>query len=156
MRWRGEPATSAEGHRAPGAHRGEDAARTEAHLPDRGAAPVPAAGLAEALREATRRGARAARERRVPDRDAVRSALEEWPETAAPASGTAGSAAPDDDTFVRDAARLVLDALAELSEALDTAVPPMALDGTAPLDGTTGAAGTVPDEPGGVRNPGSP
>ncbi|WP_413757748.1 FUSC family protein [Streptomyces sp. MMBL 11-3] len=124
----------------------------EAHLPEGGAAPVPAAAaFAEALRESTRQGARAVRERRVPDWDAVRAALKEWD------TGPAGpdGVTPGDDTFVRDTARRVLDALTELSEALDTAVPPMTLDGTAGRegsddDGDDGGGGA------GVRNPGSP
>ncbi|MFF3485220.1 FUSC family protein [Streptomyces sp. NPDC002701] len=131
----------------------------EAHLPERGTAPVPAAaGLAEALRESIQQGARAVRERRVPAWDAVRAAVEAW-ETAASRDDAEPAALDgdgdgdkdndgDNDAFVRAAARLVLDALTELSEALDTAVPPMTLDGTA-------AAAKSPDA-GGVRNPDSP
>ncbi|THA60155.1 FUSC family protein [Streptomyces sp. A0958] len=51
----------------------------EAHLPGGGATPVPgAAPFAEALRRATDRGAKAVRERRVPDWTPVREALERW------------------------------------------------------------------------------
>ncbi|CAL9514536.1 FUSC family protein [Streptomyces sp. enrichment culture] len=86
----------------------------EAHLPERGAPPLPPAGrLADALRTATEAGARAVRERRVPDWTAVRDALQDpgW--------------ADADDTVVRQGGRLLLRHLTELSEALDTAVPPM-------------------------------
>ncbi|MDQ1037859.1 putative membrane protein YccC [Streptomyces sp. V3I8] len=175
----------------------------EAHLPERDATPVPAAAaLAEALRESTQQGARAVRERRVPNWDAVRAALEAWETaTAVRAPGAAGApedpgapGAPDtasasktpgadpgkpdgvgavasgNDAFVRDAARLVLDALTELSEALDTAVPPMTLDGTAGRGSANDGAGGGGDSgggdgdsggsgggsAGGVRNPDSP
>ncbi|MFH8465475.1 FUSC family protein [Streptomyces sp. NPDC017991] len=128
----------------------------EAHLPERGATPVPAAaGLAEALRESTQQGAKGIRERRVPGWDAVRAAVEAW-ETGPPDAEEV-SLVPSNDTFVGGAARLVLDALTELSEALDTAVPPMTLDGTSagaePVTEAGTATGTETD---GVRNPGSP
>ncbi|MFJ2215426.1 FUSC family protein [Streptomyces sp. NPDC101062] len=80
----------------------------EAHLPERGATPVPAAaGLAETLREATERGAKDVRERRVPRWDAVREELARWD----------GEGVPDQ--VVRGGAGLLLDALEELSEALE-------------------------------------
>ncbi|MFB6805996.1 FUSC family protein, partial [Streptomyces sp. NPDC056387] len=48
----------------------------EAHVPDRAHAPVPgAAELAQELRPATREGAKAVRERRVPRWDWVRALL---------------------------------------------------------------------------------
>jgi hypothetical protein len=147
----------------------------EAHLPERGATPVPAAArLAEALRESTQQGAKAIRERRVPVWDAVRAAVEAWEKTdspsgkeASPAGEEASSAGegaarvPSDDAFVGGAARLVLDALTELSEALDTAVPPMTLDGTSAGAGSGTGSGTEPGtgsgtKAAGVRNPGSP
>ncbi|MEU6993016.1 FUSC family protein [Streptomyces sp. NPDC046465] len=92
----------------------------EAHLPDRGDTPVPAAArFAEALRKATEQGAKAVRERRVPKWDAVRAALAEWD----------GEGVPD--RVVRRGAGLLLEALDKLSDALDTAPPPMLVDGSA-------------------------
>ncbi|MFD9908355.1 FUSC family protein [Streptomyces sp. NPDC059063] len=91
----------------------------EAHLPDRGTPPVPAAArLADALRTATEQGAKAVRERRVPTWDPVREALEAWD----------GEGVPD--RVVRRGAHLLLAALEELSDALDTTPPPMLVDGT--------------------------
>ncbi|WAL96981.1 FUSC family protein [Streptomyces sp. Je 1-369] len=92
----------------------------EAHLPERGDTPVPAAArLAEALRKSTEQGAKALRERRVPKWEAVRTALEEWD----------GEGVPD--RVVRRGAGLLLETLDELSDALDTTPPPMLVDGTA-------------------------
>lgn len=91
----------------------------EAHLPDRDATPVPAAErLAEALRKSTEEGAKAVRERRVPKWEAVRKALDEWD----------GEGVPD--RVVRRGAGLLLATLDELSDALDTARPPMLVDGS--------------------------
>ncbi|MGB8942855.1 MAG: hypothetical protein WCD21_21830, partial [Streptomyces sp.] len=91
----------------------------EAHLPDRDATPVPAAHrLAEALRKATEDGAKAVRERRVPKWEAVRKALDEWD----------GEGVPD--RVVRRGAGLLLSTLEEVSDALDTAPPPMLVDGS--------------------------
>ncbi|WP_369215382.1 FUSC family protein, partial [Streptomyces flavofungini] len=91
----------------------------EAHLPDRDATPVPAAArLADALRTSTEQGAKAVRERRVPRWDEVREALAEWE----------GEGVPD--RVVRKGATLLLQALEDLSEALDTTPPPMLVDGT--------------------------
>ncbi|WP_371527992.1 FUSC family protein [Streptomyces sp. NBC_01283] len=91
----------------------------EAHLPDRDATPVPAADrLAEALRKATQDGAKAVRERRVPKWEAVRKALDEWD----------GEGVPD--RVVRRGAGLLLSTLEEVSDALDTAPPPMLVDGS--------------------------
>ncbi|MGW6056875.1 FUSC family protein [Streptomyces sp. NPDC055189] len=91
----------------------------EAHLPDRDATPVPAAArLAEALRKSTEDGAKAVRERRVPKWEAVRKALDEWD----------GEGVPD--RVVRRGAGLLLTTLEELSDALDTAPPPMLVDGS--------------------------
>ncbi|MEV0444531.1 FUSC family protein [Streptomyces spectabilis] len=91
----------------------------EAHLPERGAPPVPAAArFADALRTATAQGAKAVRERRVPTWDPVREALAAWD----------GEGVPD--RVVRRGANLLLQALDELSDALDTAPPPMLVDGT--------------------------
>ncbi|WP_405937471.1 FUSC family protein [Streptomyces sp. NBC_00726] len=94
----------------------------EAHIPRRGAEPVPgAAALADALRRATDRGAKAVRERRVPDWTPVREALERWDaecrvreeeaaEGGAPPSAGAG--------LVRDNVALLLDALEDFSRGL--------------------------------------
>ncbi|MEW2526763.1 FUSC family protein [Streptomyces sp. NPDC047071] len=91
----------------------------EAHLPERGAPPVPAAArFADALRTATAQGARAVRERRVPDWGPVREALDAWD----------GEGVPD--RVVRRGTGLLLQALDDLSEALDTTPPPMLVDGT--------------------------
>ncbi|OAH11380.1 FUSC family protein [Streptomyces jeddahensis] len=99
----------------------------EAHLPERGTTPVPAAArLAEALRTSTEQGAKAVRERRVPKWDAVRAALDEWD----------GEGVPD--RVVRRGAGLLLETLDELSDALDTAAPPMSLDGTSARRAGTG------------------
>ncbi len=84
----------------------------EAHLPERGATPVPAAAqLADALRESADQGAKAVRERRVPDWKPVRECLENWD----------GEGVPD--RVVLRGARLLLDALDELSDALQPAPP---------------------------------
>ncbi|MER5178949.1 FUSC family protein [Streptomyces sp. NPDC002896] len=120
----------------------------EAHLPERGTTPVPAAArLAEALRTSTEQGAKAVRERRVPKWDAVRAVLDEWD----------GEGVPD--RVVRRGAGLLLGTLDELSDALDTSAPPMSLDGTGTrATGTEGTAGTEADTGigtgGGSRGPG--
>lgn len=99
----------------------------EAHLPERDATPVPAAArLAKALRTATEDGARAVRERRVPRWQAVRDALADWD----------GEGVPD--RVVRRGAGLLLEALEDLSDALDTDVPPITLKPDEP---------PAPDEP---------
>ncbi|MEB8343404.1 FUSC family protein [Streptomyces endophyticus] len=91
----------------------------EAHLPERGATPVPAAdALADALRAATRDGAQAIRERRIPRWKPVRDALDAWD----------GEGVPD--RVVRRGAALFLETLEELSDALDTDVPPMTREST--------------------------
>jgi uncharacterized membrane protein YccC len=95
---------------------GRAAMLLEAHLPERGTTPVPAAGVfAEAVRSATRDGAKAIRERRVPRWTAVREALDAWD----------GEGVPD--RVVRSGAGLLMAALDELSEALDTEVPAMSV-----------------------------
>ncbi|MFD7404238.1 FUSC family protein [Streptomyces sp. NPDC059866] len=84
----------------------------EAHLPEREARSVlPAARLADALRTATEKGAKAVRERRVPRWDAVRDALDD------PAWSIA------DDPVVRHGSRMLNRCLTELSEALDPTPP---------------------------------
>ncbi|WP_328845713.1 FUSC family protein [Streptomyces sp. NBC_00258] len=132
VRHRGLSRTAADDAEDALAQLGRVAMLLEAHLPERGATPVPpAARFADALRESTHQGAKAIRERRVPTWDAVREALDAW-DTENPENA---------DKVVRNTATLVLDTLTELSEALDTAVPPMTLDGTAP------------EKPDGPRNP---
>ncbi|MCX3063233.1 FUSC family protein [Streptomyces beihaiensis] len=96
-------------------HLGRVAMLMEAHLPERDAVPVPAAAaLADALRTATREGARAIRERREPCWTPVAEALAVWD----------GEGVPD--RVVRRGAGLLLDALEDLSDALDDTdgVPP--------------------------------
>ncbi|MEV8530668.1 FUSC family protein [Streptomyces sp. NPDC051211] len=84
---------------------GRNAMLLEAHLPDRAHPPVPAAAeLAEALRAATEAGARAVRERRVPEWGVVRGVVTGWE--------VPGSA------VLRNGAELLLAALDELSDAL--------------------------------------
>ncbi|MFD9070913.1 FUSC family protein [Streptomyces lasiicapitis] len=91
----------------------------EAHLPDRGTPPVPAAArLADALRTATEQGAKAVRDRRVPRWDPVREALDAWESGEAP------------DRVVRRGGTLLLKSLDDLSDALDTSPPPMLVDGS--------------------------
>ncbi|MFD3941228.1 FUSC family protein [Streptomyces sp. NPDC058579] len=78
----------------------------EAHLPERGAPPVPAAAtLAEALRRSTERGGKAVRERRVPEWDELRETV-------------ANSGPLMTDPLLRKGAGLLLDALDDLSESL--------------------------------------
>ncbi|MCX4780144.1 FUSC family protein [Streptomyces sp. NBC_01264] len=83
----------------------------EAHFPDRSRPPVPgAAELARALREATEAGAKAVRERRVPDWEGVRAALSD--------------ADTPDPGVLRGAARQLLASLEEVSDALRTPLRP--------------------------------
>ncbi|MBT2441049.1 FUSC family protein [Streptomyces sp. ISL-36] len=83
----------------------------EAHLPERGAPPVAAAAtLAEALRRATERGAKAVRERKVPDWDDVRTTIATWQ--------------PPSDPLLRKGASLLLTALDDLANALTADTPP--------------------------------
>uniref|UniRef100_A0AAU2JUP6 FUSC family protein n=1 Tax=Streptomyces sp. NBC_00049 TaxID=2903617 RepID=A0AAU2JUP6_9ACTN len=84
---------------------GRGAMLLEAHLPHRAHDPVPgAAALAEALRTATEAGAKAVRERRVPQWDGVRAVLADRD---APEPGV-----------LRSAAEQLLDSLDEVSQAL--------------------------------------
>ncbi|MFF1507356.1 FUSC family protein [Streptomyces sp. NPDC058326] len=79
----------------------------EAHLPERGAPPVPAAAaLAESLRRATERGAKEVRERRAPHWDDLRETLDVW------------SADPPDHFLLHKGAALLLEALDEVTTAL--------------------------------------
>ncbi|MFG3499240.1 FUSC family protein [Streptomyces sp. NPDC047928] len=104
VRNRGLSRAAADGADEALARLGRAAMLLEAHLPDRGAAPSPAAApLAEALHHATEQGAKDILERRVPRWDEIRDALDD----AAPA-----------DPLVRDGVRQLLDALDALSDAL--------------------------------------
>ncbi|MGC5365214.1 FUSC family protein [Streptomyces sp. DT24] len=88
----------------------------EAHLPERAARPVPAAAqLADALRKATEKGAKAVRERRVPEWDAVREVLVQWDaeEAEERADGVERS-----DPLLRNGAEQLLEALEEFSRGL--------------------------------------
>ncbi|GLF96050.1 FUSC family protein [Streptomyces yaizuensis] len=81
VRSRGLTRAAAEGAEHALAQMGRSAMLLEAHLPEHGAVPVPAArSLATALRQDTERAAKAVRERRTPDWDRVRAALAEWEE----------------------------------------------------------------------------
>lgn len=92
---------------------GRSAMLLEAHLPAASSASVPgAAELADALRRATERGAKAVRERRVPDWQPVAEEVARWDVPA-----TAADPAPD--PVVRKGATLLLEALEEFSQALD-------------------------------------
>ncbi|MFJ7205330.1 FUSC family protein [Streptomyces sp. NPDC098789] len=84
---------------------GRRAMLLEAHLPDRDRDPVPgAAALARALRTATEEGARAVRERRVPEWEGVRGVLD-GPDGPPPG-------------VLRNAAELLWESLEEVSAAL--------------------------------------
>ncbi|MGW2038255.1 FUSC family protein [Streptomyces virginiae] len=107
---------------------GRSAMLLEAHLPDRGHAPVPgAADLASALRSDTEEGARAVRERRVPRWDGVRAVLADsvwavWTERVdrtggAAGAGAAGGGGPAPEVL-RGAAEQLLASLDEVSDAL--------------------------------------
>ncbi|MER6116966.1 FUSC family protein [Streptomyces sp. NPDC001743] len=113
VRHRGLSRAAAEDTQHALAQLGRVAMLLEAHLPEGGATPVPAAApLADALRRATEQGAKAVRERRVPDWTAVREALERWDEEER--SQEAGS-----DPVVRNGVALLLEALEEFSQGLD-------------------------------------
>ncbi|MFF9338896.1 FUSC family protein [Streptomyces sp. NPDC014773] len=106
VRHRGLSHAAAEGAGHALAEFGRAAMLLEAHLPERGAPPLPAAaGLAEALREATERGAKAVRERGEPTWDDLRETVAAWDTEVT-------------DPLLRKAAWLLLDALDELSAAL--------------------------------------
>ncbi|MGQ4354069.1 FUSC family protein [Streptomyces drozdowiczii] len=93
----------------------------EAHIPRKGAASVPgAAPLAEALRRATDRGAKAVRERRVPDWTPVREALESWEAECREREEApeAGVPPPAGTGLVRNNVTLLLETLEEFSQGL--------------------------------------
>ncbi|MFF8409914.1 FUSC family protein [Streptomyces omiyaensis] len=106
VRHRGLSHAAAEGAGHALAEFGRAAMLLEAHLPERGAPPLPAAaGLAEALRKATERGAKAVRERKEPAWDDLRETVAAWDTEVT-------------DPLLRKAARLLLAALDDLSTAL--------------------------------------
>lgn len=114
VRHRGLSHAAADGTQHALAQLGRVAMLMEAHLPEGGALPVPAAApLADALRRATEQGARAVRERRVPDWTAVREALARWDEEERLREG-------ESDPVVRNGAGLLLEALEEFSEGLES------------------------------------
>ncbi|MER7947718.1 FUSC family protein [Streptomyces sp. NPDC096079] len=79
----------------------------EAHLPERGAPPLPAAAtLAEALRRSTERGAKEVRERGEPHWEDLRETVTAW------------SAVPPDHFLLDKGAALLLECLEELTTAL--------------------------------------
>ncbi|MGW1468815.1 FUSC family protein [Streptomyces sp. NPDC002308] len=99
---------------------GRAAMLLEAHLPDRAATPVRgAAELADALRGSTEKGARAVRERRVPEWGPVAETVAYWDFLEAPYDEEPEPGEPVPDPVVRRGAALLLDALVELSFALD-------------------------------------
>lgn len=106
VRHRGLSRAAADGAGEAVAAFGRGAMLLEAHLPDRAQEPVPgAAALAEALRGATGEGAKAVRERRVPQWEPVRALLDGG--NRVPVSGV-----------VRRAAERLLDSLDEVSQSL--------------------------------------
>ncbi|MFJ8166787.1 FUSC family protein [Streptomyces sp. NPDC096136] len=106
VRHRGLSRAAADGAGEAVAGFGRGAMLLEAHLPDRAHDPVPgAAELAEALRGATAAGARAVRERRVPQWEQVRALLD------------GGNRLPESGV-VRQAAERLLDSLDEVAQAL--------------------------------------
>lgn len=124
VRHRGLSRAAAEGAGHAVGQLGRIAMLMEAHVPERGAAPVPAAAaFAGALRGATERGAKAVRERRVPQWGEVGKALAAWDGEGAPAGS---------DRVVRKGAGLLLHCLEELSDALASPAPPMALKDAGP------------------------
>ncbi|GGZ23507.1 FUSC family protein [Streptomyces nitrosporeus] len=87
----------------------------EAHLPSRTAGPSPgAAELAAALRRTADQGAKAVRERRVPDWEQVRRVMARWE---LPEDDPESRPAPD--AFLRDGTRMLVEALEEFSRAFE-------------------------------------
>ncbi|MGW3494028.1 FUSC family protein [Streptomyces sp. NPDC001020] len=124
VRHRGLSRTAADQAEDALAETGRVAMLLEAHLPDRGAVPVPAAArFADTLRTATEQGAKAVRGRRPPSWDTMREALRAW-EAEEETGGDDVSGA-----LVRRGARMILRSLEDLTEALDTAVPSKVADG---------------------------
>ncbi|MFJ6568653.1 FUSC family protein [Streptomyces sp. NPDC091292] len=110
VRHRGLAPAAAEAAAEAVGHIGRAVMLIEAHLPEPGDPPVPAAAaFADALRTATAKGAKAVRERRVPEWGAVRDALSAWERVGVR------------DQVVRQGAEMVVDALGQLSDALAAA-----------------------------------
>ncbi|MEV3932128.1 MULTISPECIES: FUSC family protein [unclassified Streptomyces] len=110
VRHRGISRTSAADAQDALAQFGRVAMLMEAHLPAASATPVPeAAELADVVRRVTEEGAKAVRERRVPD-------WEEFRQTLARRDAAPG---PPPDSFVRNGATLLLRALEDFSRALE-------------------------------------
>ncbi|MEV7481865.1 FUSC family protein [Streptomyces halstedii] len=115
VRHRGISRTAAADAQQALAQLGRVAMLMEAHLPARSADPAPgAAELAGALRKAADRGARAVRERRVPDWEQVRRVLARWdlPEDDPEAT-------PSPDPFLREGAAMLVEALEDFSRGLE-------------------------------------
>ncbi|AWL39186.1 MULTISPECIES: FUSC family protein [unclassified Streptomyces] len=118
VRHRGISRTAAADAQQALAQLGRVAMLMEAHLPARSADPVPgAAELAGALRKAAERGAKAVRERRVPDWEQVRRVLARWdlPEEDPEAT-------PPPDPFLREGAAMLVEALEDFSRGLEGTV----------------------------------
>ncbi|OIJ89705.1 FUSC family protein [Streptomyces colonosanans] len=145
VRHRGLSRTAADKAEDALAETGRVAMLLEAHLPERGAASVPAAArFADALCSATEQGAKAVREGRPPSWDAVREVLRAWDAE----KGAGGEDACD--ALVHRGAGLILRSLDDLTEALAPAVPPKAMGGN-----TRKSAPTVrPADADGPWNPG--
>ncbi|MDR3084415.1 MAG: FUSC family protein [Streptomyces sp.] len=124
VRHRGLSRTAADEAEDALAQTGRVAMLLEAHLPERGAVPVPAAArFADALRTATEQGAKAVRGRRPPSWDTLGEALRAWEaEEDAGGDDVAGA-------LVRRGAGMILRSLEDLTEALDGAAPARAVDG---------------------------
>ncbi|WP_405562088.1 FUSC family protein [Streptomyces sp. NBC_01180] len=119
---------------------GRAAMLMEAHLPSRSTTPVPAArDVADALLHAVERGAKDIRQRRVPHWDEVRENLAVWD----------GEGVPDE--VVRSGVGLLLDALDELTAALDQ-------EATRPRSGSDQTSRTGPESSGrpSPERPGEP
>ncbi|MFI9493532.1 FUSC family protein [Streptomyces halstedii] len=115
VRHRGISRTAAADAQQALAQLGRVAMLMEAHLPARSADPAPgAAELAGALRKAADRGARAVRERRVPDWEQVRRVLARWD---LPEDDPEATPAPD--PFLREGAAMLVEALEDFSRGLE-------------------------------------
>ncbi|MEV3999830.1 FUSC family protein [Streptomyces halstedii] len=115
VRHRGISRTAAADAQQALAQLGRVAMLMEAHLPARSADPAPgAAELAGALRKAADQGARAVRERRVPDWEQVRRVLARWD---LPEEDPEATPAPD--PFLREGAAMLVEALEDFSRGLE-------------------------------------
>ncbi|MFF1460523.1 FUSC family protein [Streptomyces sp. NPDC058330] len=115
VRHRGISRTAADDAQQALAQLGRVAMLMEAHLPSRSADPVPgAAELAQALRRSAEQGAKAVRERRVPDWEQARRVLTRWdlPEEDP-------EAMPPPGPFLRNGAAMLVEALEDFSRALE-------------------------------------